>query len=148
MFLWSVSLILAVQDADPVKAKKFSEACAIALQDLRDTLDRVTATLPSGSLLGLDRIKQTGFYCEVSDGTFKAPREAVDPTLASQACHLAWRATTTAEFLFKDGNMDRYLGIARSIRSKLSESEHKQAEEFAQNMIDHVFNENEQDLPS
>jgi|ERR1051326_164432 AbiV family abortive infection protein len=147
MFLWAVALVLAVQDPAPAKANKFNEAIAIALQDLRKTLDRLTAALPNRSLLGLDRMKQAGFYCEISNGNFKAPREAVEPAIASEACHLAWRAATTAEFLFKDGNMDRYLGMARSIRGKLSDSEHRNTEEFAHRIINHAFNEDEQDLP-
>ncbi|MDD3937997.1 hypothetical protein [Rhodoferax sp.] len=36
---------------------------------------------------------------------------------------LAWRTTTTLDFLLKDGNPKRYIDVAQEVRSKMSEEQ-------------------------
>jgi hypothetical protein len=53
--------------------------------------------------------------------------------------HFAWRAISTLDFVLKDGNLERYIEQARSIRDKLAERDHESFEQAAQRMAEILF---------
>ena len=65
--------------------------------------------------------------------------ETIDPALTYVVYHLAWRATTTLDFIVKGGNLDRYISRARSIRAALSEEEHQELERLGRELFVRIF---------
>lgn len=104
---------LAPRDPRYGTEKRFDQALAISLHDLKEAGNRVLDRLPTKSLTELDVTKQRGFYVEVINDTFRGPRDVVDPELAKSVCHLAWRAVTTLDFLLKGDGLRRYLDWAQ-----------------------------------
>ena len=86
--------------------------------------------LQATNFASLDSWKQRGFLVhEMSQQQqFVAPHDAVQPSLAKAVHHLAWRATTTLDFILKNGNLERYIENARSVRAALSEEQHRELE--------------------
>jgi len=101
--------------------------------------DAVMAEMPDGSFQMLDDWKQRGFYAACTDSGFVASSSAVPPTLAQKVRQLAWRATTTLDFLLKGGNLERYIQEARSIRGELSEQQLQALEALGAQMATERF---------
>jgi hypothetical protein len=68
-----------------------------------------------------------------------APKDAIERDLAQCVYHLAWRATTTLDFLLKDGNLERYIERARGIRANLTEAQHQQLERMGAEEFKRLF---------
>ena len=127
--------------ADPRygKEQSFALALAISLQNLKEDGKSVMMSLENGDFLGLDRWKQKGFYVRAADKGFIAPRDGVDPDFVKSVYRLAWRATTTLDFLLKGGNLDRYIENARAVRAVLTEKQHQELERIGAAFFDELF---------
>jgi AbiV family abortive infection protein len=108
--------------------KKFNLAIAISVQNLKNDGNAVMSYLKNEAFSLLDISKQKGFYVYNIDSNLVAPAESIDPAFGKVVYRLAWRATTTLDFLLKDGHLERYIENARRIRSRLSEQEHQKLE--------------------
>ncbi len=133
--------LLSLSQADPRygKEQRYNVALAISAVDLKEAGNAVMAELQDPGFLGLDRCKQTGFYVSQPDRGLIAPRDAVKPSLAKAVYHLAWRATTTLDFLLKGGNLERYIERARSVRAALTEEQHQELERRGKELCAKIF---------
>jgi hypothetical protein len=105
--------------------------------------NKVFELLTNSSFLDLDSLKQQGFYAQPYNNVFKPPNKALDRKVAQEIYNLAWRAVTTLDFLFKGGNLKRYINNARNIGNSLTEEEHNQLKEQAKNLSEMLFSLNE-----
>jgi len=123
-------LIGHLAEADPRYGTEeaYNRALAVSMVELQRDVITVLSMLRTRSFAELDIWKQRGFYTEVSNTGFRAPRDAINAAFATVIYHLAWRATTTLDFILKGGNLDRYITRARSIRAALSDEEHQELE--------------------
>jgi len=121
----------------------FAQATVINLQLLKADGNAVLERLPGG-FPDLNALKQNGFYATANGQAYVAPRQNVDPTLAKLVYQLAWRATTSIDFLLKKGNLERYIPTAQEIRDKLSEEAHQALERTAADVVDQLFGETDQ----
>jgi AbiV family abortive infection protein len=121
--------------------KGFAGALAISLEQLRDDGNMLLMALGGNGFQRLDQWKQKGFYVGHSASGFEAPGDAVPLELARKVYDLAWRATSTIDFVMKNGNLERYIESARSIRAKLTEAQHEQLKALASTMVNEMFSE-------
>lgn len=129
-----------VASVDPRrKEPRFGQAILISISDLKERGNRVLSFLEGGSFHGLDQWKQSGFYSHPRGNAFVTPTEAVEPKVAEAVYALAWRASSTLDFLLKDGNLERYIASARALRSKLSEDDHRSMEAIAERVFADLF---------
>ena len=96
------------------------QAIAISAEDLKKRGNAVFEVLNDQDFLKLNDWKQAGFYSQPLENRFITPNEAVMGEIAETVFMLAWRATTTLDFLLKDGNLVRYIDVARELRAKMS----------------------------
>lgn len=134
-------LLMNIARTDPRYGteERFNQAIAIAARDLKARGNAVFELLPGARLDSLDEWKQLGFYAQPSQGTFRTPREAIDSKLANAVYLLAWRASTSLDFLLKAGNLERYIAVAASVRTRMSEADHQRLTEFAEGMFKDLF---------
>lgn len=119
----------------------YAEANVINMHNLQRDGNALLATLGDEGFRGLDKYKQYGFYVSTTGKGLQPPRNNVDPELASLVYTLAWRATTSVDFLLKGGNLQRYIQQARDVRSKLTEAGHAQLERLAEQEAQRLFGE-------
>lgn len=100
------------------------QAILISAKDLKDRGNAVFDLLGGEGFSKLDHWKQVGFYSQPLENGFVTPNEAVKSEISEAVFMLAWRATTTLDFLLKDGNLKRYIDLAREVRGKMSEEQH------------------------
>lgn len=117
----------------------FAQTMFITIENLRRDGNEVMARLEKDAFLRLDAFKQAGFYVSVRNNSFVPPRNAIDPSLAQMVHRLAWRATTTVDFLLKGGNLKRYIDNARAIRAALSEEKHQEVERLGKERFREIF---------
>lgn len=119
-------LLQSIASVDPRYSKepRFRQALVISVNDLKNCGNAVIKILKGEDFSKLDHWKQVGFYSQPLENGFITPNEAVKGEIAEAVFMLAWRATTTLNFLLKDGNLKRYIDFARKLRSKLSEEQH------------------------
>lgn len=103
---------------------RFMQAVVISAKDLKDRVIAVFDLLDGNGFSKLDHWKQVGFYSHPLDNGFVTPNEAVRADIAEAIFMLTWRATTTLDFLLKDGNLKRYIDAARAVRANMSEEQH------------------------
>lgn len=125
------------------KDQRFAQAMAITMHQFKADGNAVLERLPGG-FTELDHWKQRGFYATTTGTGFTAPRDTIDPAFARQVYQLAWRATTTIDFLLKDGNLERYLQTAQTIRQNLSEEQHQALERLGDEITKELFDGTEQ----
>lgn len=130
---------LARSDSRYGVERRFNLALATSIKHLQHDGNDVMTELNADTFEKLDEWKQRGFYTVCTDNGFISPRSSVSPALAGKVRQLAWRATTTLDFVLKAGNLERYIEQARSIRSKLSEGQHQKMEESAQELANQLF---------
>lgn len=119
-------LLKNISSVDPryLTEKRFIKAVVISAQDLKERGNAVFDLLGGEGFAKLDHWKQVGFYSQPHDNGFVTPNEAVTREIAKAVFMLAWRATTTLDFLLKEGNLKRYIDVAREVRAKMSEEQH------------------------
>jgi AbiV family abortive infection protein len=134
-------LIASISRVDPRhgKDKAYHETLAISVRQLRDNGNAVMDRLDTDGFFDLNTKKQQGFYVGVESGVPIAPRDAVEPDMAESVCQLAWRATTTIDFVLKDGNLERYIRSFQSIRNSLSDADHQRLEQFGEQQFQMIF---------
>lgn len=115
---------MAALDPRYWKEPRFRQALVISINDLKNCGNAVIKILNDEDFSKLDHWKQVGFYSQPLEKGFITPNEAVKGEIAEAVFMLAWRATTTLDFLLKDGNLKRYIDYARKIRAKLCEEQH------------------------
>ena len=130
---------LSVSDSRHRKDTAFDNAVPIMIQLMRDDRDAVQAYLKKPGYTGLDTKKQMGFYVNQMDGDMVPPRKAIDAKFAKAVHQLAWRATTSVDFLLKGGNLERYIDSARKVRSQLSERDHQELERMGKAGFEALF---------
>ena len=130
-----------LMQADPRhgKDRKYAAASVINMRQLQAEGNAVLERLGEDGFRALDRYKQHGFYASATDRGLKAPRDNVDPSLARLVYQLAWRATTSVDFLLKGGNLERYLQNAQAIRDKLTEAAHQALEAAGEHEAQRLF---------
>ena len=126
------------------KEKRFAQALAIGITDLKNRGNAVFALLSENSFQDLNALKQRGFYAEPKSGVFSAPSDSIEPQLADAIYNLAWRASSTLDFLLKGGNLERYMEGARKIRKALSEEQHRFIEARAKELATDLFSEHDE----
>ena len=130
---------LSVSDPRHHKDAAFDKALPIMIQLMREDRDAVQAYLKKPGYTDLDTKKQTGFYVNQMDGDMVPPRKAIDAKFAKAVHQLAWRATTSVDFLLKGGNLERYIDSARKVRSKLSERDHQELQRMGKARFKALF---------
>lgn len=118
---------------------QFAQAMVISLTDLKNRGNKIFDLLPNASFQDLDALKQQGFYAQPYDNIFKSPNDAVDNETSKAVYELAWRAVTSLDFLFKGGNLKRYIKSARSLRAKMTEEQHFEIENMATDLYEALF---------
>jgi hypothetical protein len=134
---------LSAVDPRRESEEPYRVALAISLRELQDDGNTVLTPLQEKGFAGLDNLKQQGLYAGVARGSFVAPREAIAKEYAEAVSRFAWRAITTIDFVLKRGNLERYIEQARSIRSKLAESDHGAFEMKGQRIAEVLFGSDE-----
>jgi AbiV family abortive infection protein len=134
-------LLSRVASVDPRYGvqERFHQTVAIAISDLKERGNRVLSLSEKATFQDLDIWKQSGFYAQPRDALFLKPNDAVKKVVAEAVYMFAWRAVTTLDFLLKGGNLKRYINCARSVRAKLSESEHQAIEEIGGKIAQELF---------
>jgi len=134
-------LNLSRVDARHGKEKQFNIAMAIGIKNLETAGNVVMQHLGEKSFLSLDRWKQQGFYVSPVEhlGRFKTPSEAVPEALAKAVEVLTLQAVKDLEFLLKDGNLERYIAQARSVRAALTEEQHRELEQIGKETFVDIF---------
>lgn len=145
-------LLMNISSVDPrySSEKRFMQAVVISVQDLKGRGNAVFDLLDDEGFTKLDHWKQVGFYSQPLDNCFITPNDAVKSEIAEAVFMLAWRATTTLDFLLKDGNLDRYIDVARSVRAKMSEEQHAAMSAAGEELANLLFpvEEEEANAPS
>jgi AbiV family abortive infection protein len=118
---------------------RFSQAIAISMTDLKNKGNAVFGLLPNTSFQDLDALKQQGFYAQPYNNVFKAPNSAINRDVSEAVYSLAWRAVTTLDFLFKSGNLKRYIESARSLRTRMTKEQHTAIEDMAKDLYESLF---------
>ena len=118
---------------------RLSQAIVISMTDLKKRGNTVFGLLPNASFQDLDALKQQGFYAQPYNNVFRAPNSAVSRDVSEAVYSLAWRATTTLDFLLKGGNLNRYIESARSIRERMTEEQHMELESVAKDLYESLF---------
>ncbi len=138
-------LISSLSRVDPrcKNEEAYALASAITLNQLKTDGDAVLQLIQKADFSGLNKWKQQGFYVGVDQNAFVTPRAAVDPKIAKAVHHFAWRAITTLDFVLKQGNLERYVEQARSIRAKLAESDHHAFEQVGQQLAEVLWGSEE-----
>lgn len=119
----------------------FGKAVAISVSALQERGNRVLSMLEDGAFHGLDKWKQSGFYSQPQENFFISPSDAVTREAAEAVYALAWQASSTLDFLFKNGNLERYIASARKLRSKLGEADHQEIENLGMKIFSDLFAE-------
>ena len=106
--------------ADPrIKSDaRFAQAIAVSIKDLQERGNVLFQLLPNASFNDLDSLKQQGFYSQPYNNIFKAPSNAINKETSEVVYSLAWRATTTIDFLLKDGNLNRYIKVLTVVKTE------------------------------
>jgi hypothetical protein len=135
--------------ADPRygKDQAYAEVSVISMRLLQADGNALLARLGETGFRELDKWKQRGFYASTTDRGVTTPRESINPTLATLAYNLAWRATTSLDFLLKGGNLERYIQSAQSIRDKLTELEHQALEHRGAETSRQLFGQDNDEPP-
>ena len=118
---------------------RFGQALVVSISDLKERGNHVLSLLEGGSFHGLDQWKQSGLYSQPRGNSFVTPADAVERQVAEAVYGLAWRASSTLDFLLKEGNLERYMTSARVLRSKLSEEDHRSIEAHATHVFTELF---------
>jgi AbiV family abortive infection protein len=118
---------------------QFRQAIVFSIMELKERGNTVFDLLPNTCFQDLDTLKQQGFYAQPYNNVFKAPNSAVNKDASEAVYFMAWRATTTLDFLLKDGNLNSYIESARSIRTRMTEEQHTEIENLANNVFDSLF---------
>jgi AbiV family abortive infection protein len=140
-------LLKNISSVDPRYSteQRFMQAVVISAKDLKDRGNAVFDLLDGKGFSKLDHWKQVGFYSQPLDNGFITPNEAVKREIAEAVFMLAWRATTTLDFLLKDGNLKRYIDVARDVRAKMSEEQHAAMSAAGEELADLLFPVEEED---
>lgn len=134
-------LIQNLSRSDPRHGNEaaYNHALAISLSKLIADGNAVLSRLPQQQYSNLDTYKQQGFYANATEHTYVAPNEAIDPGLSKLVHEFAWRATSTIDFVMKNGNLERYIDMARTIRAKVTEAEHQYFERVGSDLSAILF---------
>lgn len=136
----ALSVMVARSDPRFDKLEIFRKALAIGHENWKLAGQEVLDLAGHENFEFLDRWKQSGFYVSLLNGNkFQSPRDGVDPALSECVRKFAQMSASNLEFAFSDGNLQRYMEQAKSIRSKLSEKDHQLLEENAEEMIEYLF---------
>jgi AbiV family abortive infection protein len=118
------------------KNQAYAEALAINLRGWQSDRNELLQHMRQEDFAAaLNSWKQRGFYVSADRGTVITPREAVDPELAQAMHRFAWRSISTLDFVLRDGNLERYIEQAKSMRAGMTESDHQTLEATATEML-------------
>jgi len=140
-------LLRNISSVDPRYSteKRFVQAVVISAKDLKDRGNAVFNLLGGEGFSRLDHWKQVGFYSQPLENGFITPNDAVKKEIAEAVFMLAWRATTTLDFLLKDGNLKRYIYGARETRARMSEEQHAAMSAAGEELANLLFPVEEED---
>lgn len=140
-------LLKNISSVDPryLTEQRFIQAVVISAKDLKDRGNAVFDLLGGEGFSKLDHWKQVGFYSQPLENSFITPNKAVTKEIAAAVYMLAWRATTTLDFLLKNGNLERYIDVAREIRAKMSEAQHEAISIAGEELSNLLFPAEEED---
>jgi AbiV family abortive infection protein len=118
---------------------RFGQAIAISLIDLKNRGNEVLEALKDDGFRGLNVLKQKGFYSTMVSNTFERPSASISASFAEAVYALAWRASSTLDFVLKGGNLERYLEDAKAARAKLTEADFELLTRRAEQVIEGIF---------
>jgi AbiV family abortive infection protein len=130
---------LAMADLRYGKEQAYHQALAISLSHLKDDGNAVMSRLKGTGFLALNEWKQQGFYVAASNTGLVSPFDAIEPSFARAVYQLAWRAITTLDFVLKDGNLERYIEKARSVRKALTDEQYRELERAGEEQFRKMF---------
>lgn len=99
----------------------FKQAVAIGVSDLKSRGLALMKVLSADNFQPLDKLKQEGFYTHLSGNGLVLPRDAVKSEVAIAVHGLAWRISSTIDFVLDDSSLERYMNFAAQIRREMSE---------------------------
>jgi AbiV family abortive infection protein len=118
----------------------YHETLAISFTQLKKDGNAVMGHLnDNDGFRPLNNWKQRGFYVSAHGNDLISPRDAVDPSFAEAVHQFAWRAITTLGFILKGGNLERYIETARTVREGLTENQHNELEQLAEQWFRDLF---------
>jgi len=117
----------------------FVSVLEISLKQLQADGNAVTQWTENDDFMGLDMWKQRGFYVSMKDNSLMPPRESVKRECAEAVQSFSWRVVTTFDFVLGNGNLDRYIEQAISIRKKMGEHDHESFELLGKKIADLLF---------
>lgn len=124
--------------------RRYNLALALSLSEYKKERSALALWLGEGcDLAQLDNWKQRGFYASVQANGFVAPGEAISGDFANAVHTVAWRFTTTVDFVLKTGNVERYFDRARKVRSKMTESGHQFFEAIGSEIANESFGDSD-----
>jgi AbiV family abortive infection protein len=131
-------LITNLTRVDPrfKKDPAYAEALGVNLRGWQTDRNKLFQRMQQDDFAAaLNSWKQRGFYVSAERGTVITPREAVGLELAQTIHRFAWRSIGALDFVLKDGNLERYMEQAKSVRAEMTESDHQTLEAMATEIL-------------
>ena len=120
---WRFLAHFASYDPRHQKDQPFDETIQTVINMLIKDGEAVLDRIGEETFAPLDILKQSGFYVTLSSGNLVSPRNGVDPAFAQLLYDVAFRASSTLNFVLKGGTLQRekrghsdFLGITLCFR--------------------------------
>lgn len=111
---------VATIDSRYEKEPMFKQTIILTISDLKSRASVVLRMLSVSDFHALDKLKQEGFYSHLSGSGFIMPKSAIKPKVASEVYGLAWRASSTFDFILDDERLSNYIEFTSKLRKKMS----------------------------
>lgn len=121
LFIENIATIDSRYNTEPA----FKQAVGIGVSDLKSRCLALMKALSADNFQPLDKLKQEGFYTHLSGNGLVLPRTAVKPETAVAVHGLAWRLSSTIDFVLDDSSLERYMNFAARTRKGMSEADFK-----------------------
>ncbi len=135
------SLGVQVASTDPrFKNEIFKTALRIGHENWKSARQRILDISGESDIQFLDGWKQNGFYVSLVNGNLlQPPRSVIDRSVVDVVYQFAEMSKKNLDFALGNGNLQRHIERARSIRSKLTEHAHVMLEETAEALCIELF---------
>ena len=128
---------------DSVKA--YAKALAIGINNMTISGNNVLEVIGENDFCGLDRMKQAGFYSQLTQkNTFVPPSKALGKEEVKVVYDFAKLVIGNLNFVLEGGNIERYIDHAKKWRTALSKDDLEIISVQAEEMVRDLF-EFEQD---
>jgi AbiV family abortive infection protein len=101
--------------------KAYKKALAIGINNMKNSGNNVLELIDENDFCGLDRMKQAGFYSQLTKkNTFITPSKALGTEEVKIVYDFAELVIGNLNFVLEDGNLERYIDRAKRSRTALS----------------------------